>query len=129
MLAAAAESGKNDERMTRWKTVRPWLPPQSDGKLELEVIDVSSTAVSLRVLSSPEPDTDRWNAISIKLNSRPWSLVAHTVVDEEGQEGAVIVVYGLEPGTEYEVELDIVEAAEEVARSSPSLPSLLKDMG
>lgn len=160
---------------TRWKTVRPWLPPRSAStvrRLELEVVDVSSTAVSLSVFS-PDPASDEAEAeaqaaaaedgegeaessavsgapaISIKLNGRPWSQVAHAgtpvaddaLIDESeplvpddvrstdarrrrsssslsrrfknGREGATIVIYGLEPGKEYEVELDVVDGEEE----------------
>lgn len=149
---------------SRWKTVRPWLPPRSTSalrRLELEVVDVSSTAVSLSVFAPAtgseegaaaaeavaEAEDAGWTgnaapAISIKLNGRPWSQVAHAgapVGDdlfpddaeddgeakkirrrsssslsrrENGSQGATIVIYGLEPGKEYEIELDVLDGDE-----------------
>lgn len=158
--APKAPMAEQETTRSRWKTVRPWLPPRSDAsprRLELEVVDVSSTAVSLSVFApGPSPEEaaaveatedaqdSTWNessapAISIKLNGRPWSQVAHAgspIGDdisgdesEEGDagerkrrrrgsssslspkrgEGTTIVIYGLEPGQEYEVELDVLD--------------------
>lgn len=169
----------HQQGLGKWKAVRPWKPPESadsvrdsldmDGagsvgtgeqrgernaspRLRLEVVDVSSTAVSLAFFTEQEQHTDddteetstqaaqrpsrasdahhegasvsgsqpcTPSAISIKVNSAPWPHVAHSgpllgdirgrhegIHDTQATAEGAIVVYGLEPGSLYEVELD-----------------------
>ena len=98
--------------------MRPWLPPSSTSSppeagssaLRLEVLDVTSTAVALSVLTPPSSSPAR-PQISIQLDRRPWPHVAHAG-SESGVETTVIV-YGPEPGVEYEISLEVVRAEEE----------------
>lgn len=50
------------------------------------------------------------SGVSVVLNGSPWSQV---VMGDKGPDEAVIVVYGLKPGQEYELELTVGEAAQD----------------
>lgn len=166
----AAPGGKH------WQSIRPWRPPEgvleSDAaepsKLQVEVIDIASTAVALAFFASeaaaqsstPAPpeasaqDTQQQqqqesssvpshqqeqpsaaahqaaistsSSLTVKLNSNPWPHVFHSDpaffqdVDLAGennvlqsQHGATtIVIYGLGPGTSYQIELEWVAQPE-----------------
>jgi hypothetical protein len=143
--------------VSKWKSIRPWLAPASifargdhedgewdessecclptptqhgHGRFQLQIVDVSSTAVSFAVVDScdssiaPVSDSNRSREapsskapaapntpISISLDSNPWPHVFHSesALSESAAKsgnGAMIVVYGLEPGRDYEVQLD-----------------------
>ena len=101
--------------------------------LSIEVVDVSSTAVSLCIFAHSETSLGA-NGIEIKLNNEPWlktvisDPAAFQVYEDEPlrdlswasnslwyeaecvRNGATVVVYGLEPGKEYEIELDVVQS-------------------
>ena len=153
---------------TLQQKIRPWLPPaglstesrdsspgdqspvassggissrresMSDAQLQLQVLDVTSTAVALSVftpspLSTHSAATDSAHisaaagstlisakppTISIQLNRRPWPHVAHagsstaesTSEIAAGARGSetTVIVYGLEPGRDYEISLEVV---------------------
>ena len=151
--------GGGEPAQSRWKAVRPWLPPCQSGSsasssgapscsqpqpgadtasaaadddcstLSLRVIDVSSTAVAL-VISSPSLSHGESHRaaplISVQLDRQPWPHVAHTssVQPASGSDDAprassaswtdadrsemAVVVYGLHPGHEYSISLDVV---------------------
>lgn len=155
---------------TKWRSVRPWRPPGSlvesspeantspisaisdtrgrsaSGRLpanemNLEVVDVSCTAVSIAVFgpsnaspSNPSSSTSSPASaeestapnLSIKLNSAPWPHVYHTDAASfemdhhsngqrqvpsarDGETGATIVIFGLSPGKQYNIELGVIE--------------------
>ncbi|KAG0145857.1 hypothetical protein CROQUDRAFT_658109 [Cronartium quercuum f. sp. fusiforme G11] len=94
---------------------------RSRKRLSLNVIDISSTAITLDVsLSFPEaasipltghsPDT-----LVIRINGQPWNKILHANSDLVGPilnnahaNGIILVIYGLDPGDEYNVELEVI---------------------
>lgn len=115
--------------------------PSVPARLRLEVLDVTSTAVALSVFtpplatptpaptsapSSPAPARPKTTAgsmfrkrapvISIQLDRQPWPHVAHAggLSQEGGGRGAetTVIVYGLVPGREYEIGVDVASGGE-----------------
>lgn len=83
--------------------------------LSLEVLDLLPTSVALAV-SGPPGDRE---AIELRVDGRPWAHVCHAAVDERDERSAEkVVVFGLEPGREYDVELAVVSAATAASSSS-----------
>jgi hypothetical protein len=110
---------------------------------QLEVIDVSSTSVSLAVYGATDetvnPGNSHLNArstssaieapsnppnFSVKLNSTAWPHFFHSdtsIVDADGTEplddaapsSSSILVWGLSPGTNYQIELGVIEEPDE----------------
>jgi hypothetical protein len=94
----------------------PGVAHSRNNKLRLEVVDVSSTAVSLAIHTQTEAALGA-NGIEIKLNSEPWpktviSDPAFYQDDTPNSNGATVVIYGLEPGRDYEIELDVVQSSQ-----------------
>ncbi|KAF8755491.1 Lea domain protein [Rhizoctonia solani] len=106
-----------------WHSIRPWIP-----RLSLYVHEITSVSVTF-ILScrSHIPDSpsieeelgeklaDMKHKISdvlgkglaVKVNNAPWQrVVMH--VDEESDEEAVVILYGLMPSKHYEIELSVV---------------------
>lgn len=161
--AAEGSSGPVATGAKHWQSVRPWRPPEGlqDGsdasessKLQVEVIDVASTAVALAFFafdsSAHTPSTGEDSAhetnpsdavssqaqsqqqqqsgsatssLTVKLNSNPWPHVLHSDpaffqdldpasdnnASQLQQQGATtLVIYGLDPGTAYQIELEWV---------------------
>lgn len=110
---------------------------------QLEVIDVSSTSVSLAVYgatdelansANPQPHARSTSSateaptippnFSVKLNSAAWPHFFHSdtsIVDADGTEpleeaapsSSSILVWGLSPGTNYQIELGVIEEPDE----------------
>ena len=114
---------------TEWHSIRPWRPT-----LALSIREITSVSVTF-VLSSPyssdsigslsmssdedsgvedecEPHRTQIisdilaKGLSVKVNGIPWQRVL-IKIDEETDE-AVIILFGLMPGRQYDVELGIV---------------------
>jgi hypothetical protein len=101
-------------------------------KLNLEVLDVTATAVAISILipsslsssssssssSSTTPKRRRRTpVISIQLDRRPWPHVAHAGSGGEGGrmgnlKETTVIIYGLDPGREYEISLDVTAGEE-----------------
>lgn len=85
-----------------------------DETFSLEVIDVSSTAIALGIFglqTGTGSDDASAPQISIRLNRAAWPHVFHSpssTDDEDGEVRETVVVFGLEPGREYEVELAVI---------------------
>lgn len=106
-------------------------------KLRLEVLDVTSTAVTLSVFtpyslpsssdaasrptdsgstSTTPPRRSKPPLISIQLDRRPWPHVAHAgsisteALVPGGKKGAetTVIIWGLDPGRDYEISLGVV---------------------
>ena len=176
-IAESAASASTDLDETAGPSSERRRPLHDEGRLKLEVLDVSSTAVALAIFTAGHSDNDDDEddedleeaelsrshstarlpssdalsrlaagrtddddlalpgtapAISIRLNSAPWPHVLHSdsafsdLSDRrEGRDtGATIVVFGLEPGKDYEVELDVVDRPF-AAEGSPCRPFML----
>lgn len=113
-----------------WHAIRPWLPP-----LTLSVREVTSVSVtfllSATITQSPDLDIDLdlenelggddqtqpqhsiisealAKGLSVKVNGSPWQRV-FIRIDESADE-AVIIIYGLMPGRQYDIDLGIVHS-------------------
>jgi hypothetical protein len=115
-----------------WLPIRPWLPP-----LTLSVREVTSVSVTflLSATIAPPPDLeldpeihaelihpdDQSNqqpcsiisealakGLSVKVNGSPWQRVFIRIDDSADE--AVIIIYGLMPGRQYDIDLGIVHA-------------------
>jgi len=116
--------------LTEWHSIRPWRPT-----LALSVREITSVSVTF-ILSSPyntpasptssssdlEPHSDSdadadgaqtqvvadvlAKGLSVKVNGIPWQRVLIRI-DEEADE-AVIILFGLMPGRQYDVELGVL---------------------
>ena len=106
-----------------WHSIRPWAP-----HLSLYVHEITSVSVTF-ILSCRNhiPDSPSLEAelgeklvemkhkisdvlgkgLAVKVNNAPWQrVVMH--VDEESDEEAVVILYGLMPSKHYEIELSVV---------------------
>lgn len=112
-------------------------PTRTSCKLRLQVLDVTSTAVTLSVFTpyslpsssndaaSPSADAGSTSTpplrskpplISIQLDRRPWPHVAHAgsistdALVPGGKRGAetTVIIWGLDPGRDYEISLGVV---------------------
>ncbi|QRV82010.1 ATP synthase subunit D [Ceratobasidium sp. AG-Ba] len=98
-----------------WHAVRPWAP-----RLSLYVHEITSVSVTF-VLSCRHSnvelgdlEADKYKisdvlgkGLAVKVNQSPWQrVVMH--VDEESDEEAVVIIYGLMPAKSYEIELSVV---------------------
>ena len=111
-----------------WHSVRPWVP-----RLSLYVHEITSVSVtfilSCRFSAPGSLDTAALEeelggkfdegemkhkiadalgkGVAVKVNGSPWQrVVMH--VDEESDEEAVLILYGLMPAKHYEIELSVV---------------------
>lgn len=109
-----------------WRSIRPWVP-----RLSLYVHEITSVSVTFilscrnHVPESPSFDAAEeelgeklpeikikisdvlGKGLAVKVNGSPWQrVVMH--VDEESDEEAVVILYGLMPSKHYEIELSVV---------------------
>ena len=131
---------KMDDQFTEWHSVRPWHPTLSLTVREITSVSVtfilsspysandpqSTDLASLGLSSSDDDDQSRDSAstadtaqgqvvsdilakgLSVKVNGTPWQRVIlkmDDVLDE-----AIIILYGLMPARQYDVELGILPA-------------------
>ena len=129
---------KMDDQFTEWHSVRPWHPTLSLSVREITSVSVTfilsspysandsanQDLASLALTSSDEDDQSRDSAsttdtaqsqvvsdilakgLSVKVNGTPWQRVflkMDDVLDE-----AIIILYGLMPARQYDVELGIL---------------------
>jgi hypothetical protein len=108
--------------LSNWHAVRPWLPP-----LTLLVKEVTSVSVTflLSATITPPPDLDfdidaelegeekqsiiseaLAKGLSVKVNGSPWQRVIIRIDDAADE--AIIIIYGLMPGRQYDIDLGIV---------------------
>ncbi|KXN81874.1 hypothetical protein AN958_03576 [Leucoagaricus sp. SymC.cos] len=113
-----------------WHAIRPWLPP-----LSLSVKEVTSVSVTflLSATITPPPDLDididleaelenadendqphpsiiseaLAKGLSVKVNGSPWQRVIIRIDDSVDE--AVIIIYGLMPGRQYDIDLGLVQ--------------------
>ncbi|KAG8736027.1 hypothetical protein FRC10_009877 [Ceratobasidium sp. 414] len=107
-----------------WHSIQPWAP-----RLSLYVHEITSVSVTF-ILSCRHSNNDNDAALglveelggadakqkisdvlgkglAVKVNGTPWQrVVMH--VDEESDEEAVVILYGLMPAKSYEIELSVV---------------------
>ncbi|KAG9073719.1 hypothetical protein FRC06_011188, partial [Ceratobasidium sp. 370] len=107
-----------------WHSIQPWAP-----RLSLYVHEITSVSVTF-VLSCRHSNNDNdvalglveelggadvkhkisdvlGKGLAVKVNGTPWQrVVMH--VDEESDEEAVVILYGLMPAKSYEIELSVV---------------------
>ena len=125
----------NTTSTSQWHTVRPWTP-----RFVLTVREVTSVSATF-ILSSdlststdpplaslglaPADDDDNFEdvplvsdalgrGLSVNVNGATWKRVL-VRMDDEGDE-AIIILYGLMPGRQYDIELGIV-SLEEIGRA------------
>ncbi|EUC61076.1 ATP synthase subunit D domain protein [Rhizoctonia solani AG-3 Rhs1AP] len=106
-----------------WHSVRPWAP-----HLSLYVHEITSVSVTFilscrsHIPDSPSLEEELGEklvemkhkisdvlgkGLAVKVNNAPWQrVVMH--VDEESDEEAVVILYGLMPSKHYEIELSVV---------------------
>ncbi|CAE6460691.1 unnamed protein product [Rhizoctonia solani] len=106
-----------------WHSIRPWAP-----RLSLYVHEITSVSVTFilscrnHVPDSPSLEEELGEklvemkhkisdvlgkGLAVKVNNAPWQrVVMH--VDEESDEEAVVILYGLMPSKHYEIELSVV---------------------
>ncbi|CEL63174.1 hypothetical protein RSOLAG1IB_05214 [Rhizoctonia solani AG-1 IB] len=106
-----------------WHSIRPWAP-----RLSLYVHEITSVSVTFilscrtHVPDSPSIEEELGEklgdmkhkisdvlgkGLAVKVNNAPWQrVVMH--VDEESDEEAVVILYGLMPSKHYEIELSVV---------------------
>lgn len=117
----------------------PPLPPPSRSipTNTVQVLDVTPTAIAISVLV-PTTKRAKHPTISIQLNHQPWPHVAHvhtaaapapssspvnsrnnsfdtnaTTSTSTGAEETTVIVYGLDPGQEYKISLDVAPGESE----------------
>jgi len=125
-----------DQSTDQWHSIRPWIH-----RFSLSVNQVSSVSATLTLKSAlttkpldpaleslvederddptehPEPRT-RSHAVSdaltqglsVKVNSSPWQRVLLRVHEESDE--AIIIIFGLMPGRQYDIELGITHRQE-----------------
>lgn len=126
----------------KWKSVRPWLPPQPststssasasassstspipaspvstppNNMLHLTVLDVLPTSLALSVHTDPNSLFVTKPLVSISLDGKPWPHVEENGEDNEGSGGGTtVLVYGLEEGRSYQVGLEVIAPGDEV---------------
>ncbi|KAI0065240.1 hypothetical protein BV25DRAFT_1989461 [Artomyces pyxidatus] len=115
---------------SKWQSIRPWSP-----RLSLSVREITSVSATFVVtsLSSPanlslllerevsDADDDsssqatsstlvNTNALSkglsVKVNGTPWQRVLARI--DDGADEAVLIIYGLMPGRQYDVEIGVI---------------------
>ncbi|KAH7345678.1 hypothetical protein B0J17DRAFT_640771 [Rhizoctonia solani] len=106
-----------------WHSIRPWAP-----HLSLYVHEITSVSVTFilscrnHIPDSPSLEEELGEklvemkhkisdvlgkGLAVKVNNAPWQrVVMH--VDEESDEEAVVILYGLMPSKQYEIELSVV---------------------
>ncbi|KAL1747411.1 hypothetical protein HDZ31DRAFT_61326 [Schizophyllum fasciatum] len=116
-----------------WHSIRPWAPP-----LSLSVREISSVSATFILSSSlHDDDTDDQAAaaaeahegdgegappasaiisdvlakgLSVNVNEAPWQRVLIRIDDKVDE--AVIIIYGLMPGRQYDIDLGLVQGSE-----------------
>ncbi|BGP51313.1 hypothetical protein JCM10450v2_007251 [Rhodotorula kratochvilovae] len=81
--------------------------------LRLQVLDVTPSSVALAV-HTPHARTP--GSISVQLDRQPWPHVAHagsSTDDHDGGQETTVIVYGLDPGRDYEIALEVVQGADD----------------
>lgn len=111
-----------EDSMSDWHSVRPWLPP-----LALSVQEITSVSVTFLLTATMVPPVDPElqaqlaetecivtealaKGLSVKVNGSPWQRVIIRI-DEPADE-AVVIIYGLMPGRQYDIELAMVRAGQ-----------------
>lgn len=107
-----------------WHSIRPWIPPLSLIVREITSVSVTfilSASISLTALGLTFDDIDDdtntdsdhrlvaralARGLSVDVDSSPWRRVIIRI-DEKIDE-AVIIVYGLMPGRQYDIDLELV---------------------
>lgn len=121
---------------SEWQSIRPWAPRISLSVREITSVSVtfilssSLTAVTASDSSFPyigdlEEDDSLENqrgtkqavisealakGLSVNVNAAPWQRVLIRIDDKADE--AVIIIYGLMPGRQYDVELGLVQAGQ-----------------
>ena len=117
-----------DTPLPGWHSIRPWVP-----RLSLYVHEITSVSVTFILscrFNAPGPPESAaleeelggkfeesevkhkisdalGKGLAVKVNGSPWQrVVMH--VDEESDEEAVLILYGLMPAKHYEIELSVV---------------------
>ena len=124
---------------TQWQTIRPFLD-----RISIQVKDLTSISASfvLAAANASDDDVDRQLAslqlegdspdpsqrsisevlargYTVKVNGSSWNAcILH--VDDDGSE-AVMILYGLRPGRQYEVELTIEQEEDSLRRDFVTL--------
>jgi len=108
--------------MSDWHSVRPWLPP-----LALSVQEITSVSVTFLLTATmvplPDPELVAQLAetesivtealamgLSVKVNGTSWPRVIMRI--DEAADEAVVIIYGLMPGRQYDIELAMVRAGQ-----------------
>ncbi|KAI5888690.1 uncharacterized protein SCHCODRAFT_02680494 [Schizophyllum commune H4-8] len=125
-------SGTGDSQQ-EWHAIRPWAPP-----LSLSVREISSVSATFILSSSlhdvddhlaleaeaHDGDAEAGNApstsaiisdvlakgLSVNVNEAPWQRVLIRIDDKVDE--AVIIIYGLMPGRQYDIDLGLVQGSE-----------------
>lgn len=122
---------------TNWHSIRPWIPP-----LTLSVREITSVSVTFILSATPSGETDSLLAglgldppeaehdedsddehkkasvvssalaggLSVEVDRSLWRRV-FIRIDEKADE-AVIIIYGLMPGRQYDVDLELVQGGQ-----------------
>lgn len=120
-----------------WQSVNPWTP-----RLALHVREITSVSVTFILTSTipnhieePDPEDGRHRAgpsqpaasrisalsisdllgkgLAVKVNNVPWQrVVMH--IDDDADEEAIVILYGLMPARQYEIELGLVAGDETI---------------
>ena len=119
--------------MSKWHSIRPWHPRLSLSVREITSVSAtfilsslsSQTNLSLILdgeddhaddgtvaLSSTSPHQIMSDALSVKVNGASWKLFLIRVDDEADE--ALIIIYGLMPGRQYDIELGVLPGEERV---------------
>lgn len=111
---------------SEWRSIRPWDGP----RLGLSVLEVTSVSASFAISSSlqdstleslglfedeegtskPIADALAKDGLSVNVNGSPWKRVI-VRLDEERDE-VVVILYGLLPGRQYDIDLGLVQAGQ-----------------
>lgn len=111
-----------EDSMSDWHCVRPWLPP-----LGLSVLEITSVSVTFLLTATMVPLVDPElqaqlaetecivtealaNGLSVKVNGSAWQRVIIRI--DEAADEAVVIIYGLMPGRQYDIELAMVRAGQ-----------------
>ena len=75
-------------------------------RLSLSVAEI--TSVSATFIISSLSNKSLSNGLSVKLNGTPWPKCLARLADDQDTDQVMIIVYGLMPGRQYDVELGLI---------------------
>jgi hypothetical protein len=81
--------------------------------LSLSVAEITSVSATFIIISSLS-NKSLSNGLSVKVNGTPWPKCLARLADNQDTDQVMIIIYGLMPGRQYDVELGLIPGEEKL---------------